>query len=315
MRATTNLWPNIWPKQWTNAWTNLWTNLWTQNVFFFFSGIYHAWTNLFKKKQIKLPVVDPIIDYVEKQQAMLTKHADKTLLNQNIDPVFYSKKDFQFMLCDSKNRHETLWKTRILFASTPRGNIIMYYDVYKLGFTYYSDTQSIPYSILNATAMKYVRQFQCLDFFMDDRVFPEFHVSPLISILLAEEKKTTENKNETSTKFVPKQGPFAKLKTYSKKTGEEPDTKSTDGLAPKIYTTNRFICLGKIYNFKLLQHPPESKKIVVKEYTSKMFEPIHPVESHVDAVDQVPSKKTEVNYRAYKELRNRKVLLETSAVA
>jgi len=306
MRATTNLLPNIWPKQWTN--------LWTQSVFFLFSRIYHAWTNLFKKKQIKLPVVDPIIDYVEKQQAMLTRCADKTLLNQNIDPVFYSKKDFQFMLCDSKNRHETLWKTRILFASTPRGNIIMYYDVYKLGFAYYSDTQSIPYSILNATAMKYVRQFQCLDFFMDDRVFPEFHVSPLISILLAEEKKTTENKNETSKNVVPKQGPFAKLKTYGKKTGDESDTKSTEGVAPpKIYTTNRFICLGKIYNFKLLQ-PLESKKIVVKEYTSKMFRPIHPAEeAHDDADDQVPSKKTEVNYRAYKELRNRTIL--TSAIA
>lgn len=311
MRATTKQWP----KQWTKQWPKQWTNAWTQSVFFFFSRIYHAWTNLFKKKQIKLPVVDPIIDYVEKQQAMLTKHAAKTLLNQNIDPVFYSKKDFQFMLCDSKNRHETLWKTRILFASTPRGNIIMYYDVYKLGFAYYSDTQSIPYSILNATAMKYVRQFQCLDFFMDDRVFPEFHVSPLISILLAEEKKTTENKNETSKNMVPKQGPFAKLKTYSKKTGEESETKSTEGVAPpKIYTTNRFICLGKIYNFKLLQHPPEFKKVVVKEYTSKLFDhfrPIHPAEEAHD--DQVPSKKTEVNYRAYKELRNRTIL--TSAVA
>lgn len=303
MRATTNLR------------TNLWTNLWTQNVFFFFSNIYHAWTNLFKKKQIKLPVVDPIIDYIEKQQTMLTKHADKTLLNQHIDPVFYSKKDFQFMLCDSKNRHETLWKTRILFTATPRGNIIMYYDVYKLGFAYYSDTQSIPYAILNATAMKYVRQFQCLDFFMDDRVFPEFHVSPLISILLAEEKKNVENKNETSKNGVPKQGPFAKLKTYSKKTGEEPETKSTDGIVPKIYTTNRFICLGKIYNFKLLQHPPEFKKFVVKEYTSKLFDnfrPIHPAE---DTRSEPPSKKTEVNYTAFKELRNRKVLLEQTTVA
>lgn len=297
------------------ATTNLRTNLWTQNVFFFFSNIYHAWTNLFKKKQIKLPVVDPIIDYIEKQQTMLTKHADKTLLNQHIDPVFYSKKDFQFMLCDSKNRHETLWKTRILFTATPRGNIIMYYDVYKLGFAYYSDTQSIPYAILNATAMKYVRQFQCLDFFMDDRVFPEFHVSPLISILLAEEKKNVENKNETSKNGVPKQGPFAKLKTYSKKTGEEPETKSTDGIVPKIYTTNRFICLGKIYNFKLLQHPPEFKKFVVKEYTSKLFDnfrPIHPAE---DTRSEPPSKKTEVNYTAFKELRNRKVLLEQTTVA
>ena len=314
MRATTNLFPNLR----TNTWTNLWTNTWTQNVFFFFSNIYHAWTNLFKKKQIKLPVVDPIIDYIEKQQTMLTKHADKTLLNQHIDPVFYSKKDFQFMLCDSKNRHETLWKTRILFTATPRGNVIMYYDVYKLGFAYYSDTQSIPYSILNATAMKYVRQFQCLDFFMDDRVFPEFHVSPLISILLAEEKKTVENKNETSKNAVPKQGPFAKLKTYGKKTGEEPETKSTKGLVPKIYATNRFICLGKIYNFKLLQHPPEFKTRIVKEYTSKLFDnfrPIHPVESQIDADDQVPVKKTEVNYRAYKELRNRKVLLEQTTVA
>lgn len=306
MRATTNLWP----KQWTNAWTNAWT----QNVFFFFSHIYHAWTNLFKKKQITKPV-DPIIDYNEKQQAMLMRCADKTLLNQNIDPVFYSKKDFQFMLIDSKNRHETLWKTRILVAATPRGNIIMYYDVYKLGFAYYSDTQSIPYSILNATAMKYVRQFQCLDFFMDDRVFPEFHVSPLNSILLAEEKKNVENKDEKSKNSVPKQGPFAKLKTYSKKTGEESETKSIEGVVPKIYTTNRFICLGKIYNFKLLQQTPDFKKVIAKEYTSKIFDnfrPIHPAE---DTRSEPPSKKTEVNYSAFKELRNRKVLLEPTVVA
>jgi len=309
MRATTNLWPNIWPKQWTNAWT--------KNVFFFFSHIYHAWTNMFKKKQITKPA-DPIIDYVEKQQAMLMRCADKTLLNQNIDPVFYSKKDFQFMLIDSKNRHETLWKTRILVAATPRGNIIMYYDVYKLGFAYYSDTQSIPYSILNATAMKYVRQFHCLDFFMDDRVFPEFHTSPLISILLAEEKKNVENKDEKSKNSVPKQGPFAKLKTYSKKTGEESETKTTEGAVeapPKIYTTNRFICLGKIYNFKLLQQTPDFKKVIVKEYTSKIFDnfrPIHPAE---DTRSEPPSKKTEVNYSAFKELRNRKVLLEPTVVA
>lgn len=221
------------------------------------------------------------------------------------------------MLCDSKNRHETLWKTRILFVATPRGNIIMYYDVYKLGFAYYSDTQSIPYSILNATAMKYVRQFQCLDFFMDDRVFPEFHVSPLISILLAEEKKNVENKNEKSTKFVPKQGPFAKLKTYSKKTQEESETKSTEVVEPKIYTTNRFICLGKIYNFKLLQ-PLPSKKIIVKEYTSKMFDnfrPIHPVEAARSTEQETPSKKTEVNYRAFKELRNRTILLEPTVIS
>lgn len=296
-----------------------------QNILFLLSYMYQYWrillNRLYTKKQLSSPPVDPIAEFVEKQSTTLQcRCKNKTLANQNTDMVFYSKKGYQQMLVDEKNRYEKMWKTRFLLTMTPRGNIIMYYDVYKLGFAYYSDTQSIPYSVLNATAMKYVSQFQCLDLFMDDRSFPEFHISPLIPILLAEDKKTTENKDEKSKKFIPNNAPFAKLKNYSKSTAYANTTDLSGSLVekedtpPKEYTSNRFICLGKIVNFKLLQ-PPPLKKAVIKEYTSKLFDDfrgVHPIEYTIHesaSTGDTPAEKKEMNYRAYKELRNRTILL------
>jgi hypothetical protein len=284
-----------------------------KNLLFYVFPIYHVLSSQWMKYvfpsriQVVPKVVDPVVEYMETQKAMLLACSDKTTKNENVDPVFYNKRDYQFLLMDSKNRYETLWKTRILFASTPRGNIIMYYDVYKLGFAYYCDSQSIPYPLLNAVAMKYVRQFRCLDFFMDDQALP---ASPLISILLTEEKKAG-----SGSAADPIDGPFAKLKTYSK-TSKKIGEHSNTGTEPtKEGTTNRFLCQGKIHNFKLLQ-TPKVKSAMVKDCASKLFENfqcVHPVEVLVKDTDHPGS---EISYKNYKTLRNRTILLEApSAVA
>jgi hypothetical protein len=288
----------------------------------FLSYLFSFWRYLLAlvsaKKRIPPPQADPVAEFVEQQsQAIQRRCKNKQVANQNVDMVFYSKKAYQQLLVDEKNREEQLWKTRFLFTATPRGNIIMFYDVYKLGFAYYSDTQSIPYSVLNAVAMKYVSQFHCLDFFMDDRVFPEFHVSPLLSILLTEEKKpATENKEEKNVKLMLNHAPFAKLKNYSKSTAPTRMDASGGGMEDvpaKEFTSNRFICLGKIANFQILQRGP-SKKTAEKKYASKLFDDfrrIHPVESAIDDMVRGHSEeKNEMNYRAYKELRNRTVFLQ-----
>jgi flagellar biosynthesis GTPase FlhF len=86
---------------------------------------------------------------------------------------------------------ELQWKRRLLHESTPRGNIIMYYDIYKQAFTYVSD-QQMNYDILNACAMKYVRIFRCLDFFVDVNILPSGYISPFSLLQEEMDKKEME---------------------------------------------------------------------------------------------------------------------------
>jgi len=300
-----------------------------QPIFSFAYDFIQNLSRLYVKKQITKQNIDPIAEYTEFQNNAFSKfHVLADVGNHNIDPAFRYKKDYQQMLADSNNACEKIWKTRILFENTPRGNIIMYYDVYKLGFVYFSDTQSIPYSILNAVAMKYVRVFHCLDFFMDNN--NDFE-SPLIQIHLVEEKKAdkkadmkTDNgeKGGKSKNFIPLDAPFAKLKNYSKTAIQKTayDTTVSENASPeekpkKTIYTNRFICLGKIYNFRLLQ-PTKPKAAII--FQTKLFsaDRIHPTEQLVSNPlrDECSNEvKSVINYRNYKEFRNKTELQNKTA--
>jgi hypothetical protein len=125
--------------------------------------------------------------------------------------------------------------------------------------------QHINYSILNACAMKYVRLYRCLDFFVDVHVLPEGVVSPFS--LMQEEadrrekEKSKEKKKELGINF--KDAPFAKLKTYrdpntnpnTKESKETNDTKIEKETTPKMDYKNNFRYLGKISNLSILQKP------------------------------------------------------------
>ena len=215
--------------------------------------------------------------YMENNKSQFLKF-QKTASNDNVDSAFYSKSEFKEIIANSSNELEKRWKTRILFETTPRGNIIMYYDAFKLGFSYFSDSNSIPYNVLNSVAMKYISVFKCYDLFFDNEVTEK--ESPVYKTLLEEEDKKDKKKdnsetdtNETNTKKNEKTGlenaPFAKLKNYSKisaktkenkKNTESGLNKSTEendkpkGKA-KEYIRNKFICLGKISNFQFIQKP------------------------------------------------------------
>ena len=170
--------------------------------------------------------------------------------NENIDPVFYEKSEFQKSIQQENNELETKWKTRVLFESSPRGNVIMYFNPYKMGFVYYSD-QSISHDILNVIALKYVVIYRCLDFFMDEQL----HKSPLVN-LLQPDKKDKEGKDKEGKDKGKGKSPFAKLKSYT-----NANTKET----VKEIMCNRFIHLGKIVNYTFLKLPPKKK-------TSNLFD-------------------------------------------
>ena len=219
------------------------------------------------------PIVKTDIEkYNENSKARFINTYTKTNVdfNSNIDPLFYSKKEFQELLKDENNPFEKVWKTRILYESTPRGNVIMHYDIYKQGFAYYSD-QSIPYALLNSAAMKYSIHFRCRDFFMDDTEVPEEYVSPLIQIQKDEDIAEIEKNKKKMESHLPnlKNARFAKLKNYSKMESTKDLTKTdstktdstkkdpkTDNKPDKIYSKNKFIYLGKTSDISFIQKAP-----------------------------------------------------------
>ena len=243
-------------------------------IVYFFIRIYYA---LFGNKENLNPpktIMNETSEHIENQKTRFSKSLEKSL-NSNIDSLFYSKQEFQNMISEESNSLEKQWRTRILFETTPRGNIIMYYDCYKLGFAYYSDTNGIPYNVLNSVAMKYVSLYNCHDFFMDNEITTKD--SPLIKIHFEEPKKdeVKNNENPGSQKVkneTQKDAPFAKFKNYNnvssrvatseknkEKTNKSEKLDENQG-SQKEYNRNRFICLGKICNFQILQKEKKNYK-------------------------------------------------------
>lgn len=174
-------------------------------------------------------------------------------LNENIEKDFYIKENYDNIVSTGNNVLEISWKSRMLFESTPLGNVIMFYDAYKQGFSYYAD-DIIPYNVLNAVAMKYVLHYFCRDFFIDNSIVPAKHESPFLHVHEIDAIKTIDSK-----KIDMKNGPFAKLKNYEKnnpnkrKPLNNEKMKKINDSTDKDYIKNKFICHGKIYRFTPLQ--------------------------------------------------------------
>ena len=204
--------------------------------------------------------------------------------SQNIDKIVYSRKELLEILKDPKNDLEKKWSSNILFETTPRGNIVMHYDIFKQGFAYYAD-QQVTYNILNVAAMKYCLMFGCRDFFVDEKILTEENKSPFIQIQLDEEKEENDKKKDKVRELMPelKNAPLAKFKNYSNKPVDESkqsnesvdDTKPSDKKPSDKKPSdkkldlfvNRFIYMGKMANFSFLQKIP-MKKTAIKNATT-----------------------------------------------
>jgi hypothetical protein len=220
--------------------------------------------------------------------------------NENIDPVFYDRKELSKVLETKNNVLERVWNSRILYESTPRGNIVMTYDVYKDAFSYYSDQTGIPYKVLNAVAMKYVIIFKCRDFFVDESISSS---SPFIQYTKNDEKKEQDKKNETMAQLLSKNNqslPFVKFK--NRQTTTQPSElmgaptvqsqQTNTNVKEKEYINNRFIYKGRMQNWSPLQKPPPPKPKSVEVLDYKTFRnsrvvsvepPIVPIVPIVDA--------------------------------
>lgn len=223
----------------------------------------------FGRKSITPPLAikSPMETYIERNLNRFLKTYESTeKYSENIAAGFYEKDQLKQMLIEANNPLELEWKRRILYESTPRGNIMMHYDPYKLGFVYYSDTNIMNIGLLNAAAMKYCITYRCRDLFVDNGVTPENHHSALIPIHFIDPPAKTESVDKSATKLD--NSAFAKFKNYSKQTEKShPNNKKVTITVPtdlqsKDVCKNRFIYMGKISNMGLLQHVKKSTNTI-----------------------------------------------------
>lgn len=173
--------------------------------------------------------------------------------NVNIDPIMYDNRKTLFE--EANNITEKQWKSRLLFENTHRGNIIMYYDAFRMTFAYYSDEQIVPFKALYHAALKYVVKYRCRNFFIDMDTFPK---NPMIEVLRKEDD-TLKTNTKTHAKEPSKNAVFAKLKDYrNAPVGTTNQKKDTQSAKAPIFT-NKFVRIGKMCEFNILQKPPNKK--------------------------------------------------------
>jgi hypothetical protein len=200
-------------------------------------------------------------------------------LSKNIDPIFYYQEAYLDLSKEKDNFFDKKWRANVLIESTPQGNILMFYDSFKKGFSYCSDTQVHSYDLLNAVAMKYVRIFSCLDFFMDENVVPKEVMKRLAPLHpdFEESKKKAVSDSEPVWRNPAKDdaAPFAKLRNYKLEAILQQDKKeSNKKYSLQITYLNRFLYLGKWNNFSFLQSVPKKRHIpvIVNSVFNEVFE-------------------------------------------
>ena len=235
-------------------------------------------------------ILDEESEYLEKRTLDFETIFDADC-NSNVDILFYNKELYdKYMNQMGKTKLEVEWSRRILLEYTPRGNIAMYYDPYKMGFSYYCDQKTISYNILNACAMKYVKIFNCLDFFMDEHVIEtilngsdfniQWYKNKLVK--LHYDNITTNNVN---TKKCVTNGPFIK-----RKVNNEMKEKSSEEYK-REKNKNKFLHVGKLSNVSFLNIPPKTHKVPVV-FKSTLLDM---VEENSDVQNQ------RLSYKNYKE--------------
>lgn len=105
-----------------------------------------------------------------------------------------------------------------LRETTPRGEIVMYYDIEKKTFNYYSNSKNIPYSTLDAVARKYVCLHKDPSIYIDIRDEIQKGREKCIKKDKDEKLKLERNKNKYGILSSAKKSLFAAFKNY--KTGK-----------------------------------------------------------------------------------------------
>jgi hypothetical protein len=259
-------------------------------------------------------VLDKEHDFFNKKQEWFLKKIENTenteKWNINIDEIFYNKNEFEKYMNETKSTYlEKIWKNRISLFYTPRGNVMMCYDAYRMGFSYYSDQSKLSYEILNACAMNYVIQHRCLNFYIDEMTCPDFTKNPIakneIEDMKNAETKPSNHANKTRSGFTiqtieTKQNPNLKSIENNKQIQNKQNIQNKQTIElPKL--KNKFIHVGKISNMNLLKKPMIPKKNILFEKNMKNMksELMQLLEENATVQNQV------LSYLDYKKMKNK----------
>ena len=202
---------------------------------------------------------------IQKETHIFWDNFDK-LSNSNIHPDLYCYETFM-NLQREPHPDEKKWKSRKIIQYTPQGNVVMFYDLYRQAFVYYSDMQ-IPYNWLNVCAMKYVRYFCCRDFFWgfrenidkaENNVFLGFYTQE-------EEEKKKKQKEKKAEMNIDFQSDVFLQKREHLKENKKDDLHSTSIKESKY--TNHFCYLGKWRDLQLCDSESYKKQNNIKKRSS-----------------------------------------------
>lgn len=234
---------------------------------FLFTGsiIACCWLGKWNRKMLERDIAQDDTekwDVQEKNRFLSLFAEDETVVNSNIHPEIYCFEKLNAIL-ERESEEEKIWKHRILFQSTPQGNIIMFYDLYKQSFTYFSDMQ-ITYKWLNICAMKYVRIFRCREFFQDNSELPDGFKNKLNMMILEQIENEKKKKKEKKKKLDIDLNSDAFLR---KKPKEKEEKVENSELSRFI---NKFRRAGNIQSYQITQKI-ELEKSATKTFNYKDF--------------------------------------------
>jgi len=237
--------------------------------------------------QIKLAKKVEPLDYDKKYQKYI-KHYNESSHNEansNIDDCLYDFDKRKEIFANDKNDIERIWRTRLLYEFTERGNVLMFYNPYKLTFEYYSDAQIIPYKILQYIAKKYVSMNRCRDFYIDMLNKPD---NKMFDVLRKEEDalKSKTMKVNDITKLVNKElqnkdNVFESLKDHRVPIKDKADKPVKE---KPVEFSNKYVRLGKISDFNIIQKQPK-KSIAQTNALLFSSKPIHKLTDFFDDLD------------------------------
>jgi len=243
-----------------------------ESVLLFMSSIFFCYGLRIKKQHESTAVTEKRIPNPEgdyrKEKELFDKLFVVEGMNMNIHPGLYRSDDSSNREEEDLTHAENIWKSRILFQNTLQGNVLMYYDMYKMAFVYYSDMQ-IAYKWLNYCAMKYVRIFYCRDFFLDESLLPANFENPFNQKKNNEEKEELRKKEDKKKKMEIdfQSDVFLKRRETPKKIKETntvvKEKKQKTDLTEKW--VNNFRYMGKLANYSFLRIPAKVEKII-KDY-------------------------------------------------
>ena len=197
-----------------------------------------------------------------------------------------------------------------LRETTPRGDIIMYYDAETKSFNYFSNSKNIPYSTLDAVARKYV----CLH-----NKDPSIYIDIRDEVQKGREKclkqdkdnksklaklaKLESNKNKSGNEILSsaKKSLFAAFKNYKTGRNMPKSLHNYDGKKEIVIMkdcVNKFVYKGTLdqYDFDLNYHKNKKHSPLLKHETNNVDNV-----NHDETLEKVENKDQDLSYADFKK--------------